>query len=105
MERDSQKYPGDRGANVYEVRLSLKLKLSSFYCHHHYYLWFSTVSPDTHKYDYYKQSKNYNIPLRLHAASSVRIPTSTHSFRALLHTVRIRPLNLFSASSVDLHGA
>ena len=43
-------------------------------------------------------------PLRLHAASSVRIPTSTHSFRTLLPTVRIRPLNLFSASSVDLHG-
>ena len=44
-------------------------------------------------------------PLRLHAASSVGIPTSTHSFRTLLTTVRIRPLNLFSASSVDLHGA
>ena len=44
-------------------------------------------------------------PLRLHAASSVRIPTSTHSFRTLLPTVRMRPLNLFSASSVDLHGA
>ena len=44
-------------------------------------------------------------PLRLHAASSVRIPTSSHSFRTLLPTVRIRPLNLFSASSVDLHGA
>ena len=44
-------------------------------------------------------------PLRLHAASSVRIPTSTHSFRTLLPIVRIRPLNLFSASSVDLHGA
>ena len=43
-------------------------------------------------------------PLRLHAASYVRIPTSTHSFRDLLPTVRIRPLNLFSASSVDLHG-
>ena len=41
---------------------------------------------------------------RLHAASFVRIPTSTHSFRTLLPTVRIRPLNLFSASSVDLHG-
>ena len=40
-------------------------------------------------------------PRRLHAASSVRIPTSTRS----LPTVRIRPLNLFSASSVDLHGA
>ena len=44
-------------------------------------------------------------PLRLHAASSVRIPTPTHSFRTFLPTVRIRPLNLFSASSVDLHGA
>ena len=43
-------------------------------------------------------------PLRLHAASSVSIPTSTHSFRTLLPTVRIRPLNLFSASSVNLHG-
>ena len=44
-------------------------------------------------------------PLRLHAASSVRIPTSTHSFLTLLPTVRIRPLNWFSASSVVLHGA
>ena len=44
-------------------------------------------------------------PLRLHAASSVRIHTSTHSFRTLLPTVRNRPLNLFSASSVDVHGA
>ena len=58
-----------------------------------------------HKYDYYKHGKNYDISLRLHAASSVRIPTSTHSFPTLLPTVRIRPLNLFSASSVDLHGA
>ena len=46
-------------------------------------------------------------PLRLHAASAVRIPTSTHSFRFLLgkNEVRMRPLNLFSASSVDLHCA
>ena len=44
-------------------------------------------------------------PLRLHAASSLRIPTPPHSFRTLLPTVRIRPLNLFSASSVDLHSA
>ena len=29
----------------------------------------------------------------------------THSFRTLLPTVKIRSLNLFSASSVDLHGA
>ena len=43
--------------------------------------------------------------LSLHAASSVWIPTPTYSFRTLLPTVRIIPLNLFSASSVDLHGA
>ena len=61
--------------------------------------------PHTHKYDYYKHSKITIFPLRLHAASSVRIPTSTHSFRTLLPTVRIRFLNLCSASSVDLHGA
>ena len=42
-------------------------------------------------------------PLRLHAASSVRIPISTHSFRTLLPTVRMRPLNLFLASCVDVH--
>ena len=40
-------------------------------------------------------------PLRLHAVSFVRIPTST---RTLLPTVRIGPLHLFTASSVDLHG-
>ena len=44
-------------------------------------------------------------PLRLHATSSVRIPNSTHNFRTLLPTLRMRPLNLFSTSSVDLHGA
>ena len=41
-------------------------------------------------------------PLRLHAASSVRIPNSTHSFRTLLPTVRIRPLKLFWVSSVNV---
>ena len=60
--------------------------------------------PHTHKYDYFKKSKITISPLRLHAASSVRISTSTHSFRTLLPTVRIRPLNLFLASFVDLHG-
>ena len=49
--------------------------------------------------------QNTISPLRLHAASSVRILTSTNSFRTLLPTVRIRPLYLFSASSVDLNGA
>ena len=60
--------------------------------------------PHTHKYDYYRVKITIS-PLRLHAASSVRIPTSSHSFRTLLPTVRIRPRNLFSASSADLYGA
>ena len=44
-------------------------------------------------------------PLRLHAASTVRIPHSTNIFQNLLLTVRVTPLNLFSASTVNLHGA
>ena len=44
-------------------------------------------------------------PLRLHAASTVRIPHSKNNFRNLLPTVRVTPLNLFSASTVNLHGA
>ena len=43
-------------------------------------------------------------PLRLHSASSVRIPNSINNFRTLILTVRLRPLNLLSASSVNLHG-
>ena len=43
--------------------------------------------------------------LRLHAASSVRIPHSTNNFRTLLPTVRMTPLNLYSASTVNLYGA
>ena len=50
------------------------------------------------------REKNTISPLRLHAASSVRIPKSTHSFLSLLPTVRIRPLKLFSVSSVNLCG-
>ena len=46
--------------------------------------------------------ENTISPLRLHAASSGRITNSTHS---LFPTVRMRPLNFFSASSVELHGA
>ena len=34
----------------------------------------------------------------------MRIPKSTHSFLSLLPTVRIRPLELFSVSSVNLCG-
>ena len=43
-------------------------------------------------------------PLRLHSASSVRIPNSINNFRTLIPAVRLRPLNLLSASSVSLHG-
>ena len=43
-------------------------------------------------------------PLRLHFASSVRIANSINNFRTLIPTVRLRPLNLLSASSVNLHG-
>ena len=38
-------------------------------------------------------------------ASTVRIPHSTNNFQNLLPTVRVTPLNLFSASTVNLHGA
>ena len=43
-------------------------------------------------------------PLRLHSASSVRIPNSIHNFRTSIPAVRLRPLNLLSVSSVNLHG-
>ena len=43
--------------------------------------------------------------LRLHAASTVRIPHSTNNFQNLLPTVRVTPLNLFSTTTVNLHGA
>ena len=43
-------------------------------------------------------------PLRLHSASSVRIPNFFNNFRILIPAVRLRPLNLLSASSVNLRG-
>ena len=43
-------------------------------------------------------------PLRLHSASSVRIPNSINNFRTLIPAVRSRPLNLLSVSSVNLYG-
>ena len=43
-------------------------------------------------------------PLRLHSASSVRIPNSINNFRTLIPAVRLRSLNLLSVSSVNLHG-
>ena len=43
-------------------------------------------------------------PPRLHSASSVRIPNSINNFRTLIPALRLRPLNLLSASSVNLHG-
>ena len=44
-------------------------------------------------------------PFRLHSTSSVQIPRSTHNFSTMLFSVRIRPLNLFSVSSINLQGA
>ena len=44
-------------------------------------------------------------PLRLHSTTSIQIPRSTHNFRTMLPSVRIRPLNLFFASSINLQGA
>ena len=52
-------------------------------------------------------SKRINIsisPLRLHSASSVQIPSSTRKFNTMLPSIKIRPLNILSASSVNLHG-
>ena len=43
-------------------------------------------------------------PLRLHSASSVRIPYSINNFRPLMPAVRLRPLNVLSTSSVNLYG-
>ena len=43
-------------------------------------------------------------PLRLHAASTVRIPHSINTFQNLLPTVRVTRINLFSASTVNLQG-
>ena len=43
-------------------------------------------------------------PLRLHYASSVQIPSSTRKFNTMLPSIKIRPLNILSASSVNLHG-
>ena len=52
-------------------------------------------------------SKRINIsisPLRLHSASSVQIPSSTTKFNTMLPSIKIRPLHILSASSVNLHG-
>ena len=58
----------------------------------------------THNYDYHKQIKNnFNSPLVTFRVS-VRIPNSINNFRTLIPALRLRPLNLLSASSVNLHG-
>ena len=52
-------------------------------------------------------SKRINIsisPLRLHSASSVQIPFSTRKVNTMLPSIKIRPLNILSAASVNLHG-
>lgn len=43
-------------------------------------------------------------PIRLHSVSSVRIPQSINSFRSLNPSVKIKRLNLSSASRINLHG-
>ena len=50
------------------------------------------------------EGKFYRLAVRLHSAFSVRIPNSINNFRTLIPAVRLRPLNLLSASSVNLHG-
>ena len=42
--------------------------------------------------------------VRLHSASSVRNPNFINKDRTLIPAVRLRPLKLLSASSVNLHG-
>ena len=52
-------------------------------------------------------SKRINIsvsPLSLYSASSVQIPSSTRKFNTMLPSIKMRPLNILSASSVNLHG-
>ena len=46
-------------------------------------------------------------PLRLHSASSVRIPHSINNLRStsMLPSVSVRPINLFSVASVNFSGA
>ena len=43
-------------------------------------------------------------PLRLHSASSVQIPSSTRQLNTMLPSIKKRPLNILSASSINLHG-
>ena len=47
--------------------------------------------------------KNYNI-LRLHSKSSVWIPSPTRKFLTMFPSIETRPLNILSASSINLHG-
>ena len=42
---------------------------------------------------------------RLCSASSVHMPFSISSFRTMIPSVMIRPLNLFSVASVNFNGA
>ena len=46
----------------------------------------------------------FGLGFRLHCVSFVRIPDSINNFRTLIPAARLRPLNLLSASSVNLHG-
>ena len=40
----------------------------------------------------------------LHSACSVQIPSSTRKFHTMLLSIKIRPLNILSASFINLHG-
>ena len=44
-------------------------------------------------------------PIRLHSASSLKIPRVTARFNSLLPTVNVSPLKLHSVSSINLYGA
>ena len=73
--------------------------------HYLFYASFGSTNTETATMTITKRLGITLTPLRLHAASTVRIPHSTNNFQNLLLTVRVTPLNLFSASTVNLHGA
>ena len=61
-----------------------------------------TVSPFNNFF--FKRISISISPLRLHFAASVQIPSSTRNFYTMFPYVKVRPLNILSASSVNLHG-
>ena len=51
-----------------------------------------------------KRNYIYISPLRLHSALSVQIPSSLRKVNTMLPSIKIRPLNILSASSENFHG-